>query len=292
MHASIQRLVFALGVVVAPFASASGGGGGECLHGETALELVDGYAWRAADPFEDGKQQVRIALTSVPLDRSKLAGAEDVESAIREQVWDKDGGQVVLTLDAASVVAISAFIPPGTSTSRSGTAFGDLALDRNDDKGIAGTFDVAAESDREVGCRVRFDLAYATAAEAKALAAARGGKPLPPGGGDPGKVFLANVAAMQKGDVPGLLATLNAEQAAKLRADQAKPDFAAMLGMMQAFAPKRIKVVGGRDYGDSAELDLEGSEQDGAATSGTARLVKESGAWKVERTSLKTKSGG
>ena len=265
---------------------------GECRHHGQALNLIDGYAYRAPDEYAEGRMLVHVVLSSVALDRSVLVGAKEIDDAIREQVWDNDGGQVALTIDGNELTSLNAFLPPGTSASRSGTAFGDLSLKRSDDTGVAGTLRFEPEDKGDLGCDVHFDLKYATAADAKAPAAARAGKPLPAGGGDAGKVFQANLAAMRKGDIPGLLATLNAEQAGKLRQDQNKPDFKAMLGMMQAFAPKSLKVTGGRDLGERAELDLEGQDQDGSPTSGMATMVKEGGAWKVERTSLKSTMGG
>ena len=289
MKHALFGMMSALAVAMPAFAA---GNGGECGHGDQVLKIVDGYAYRAPDEYAEGRMLVHVVLASVALDRGKLAGAKEIDDAIRDQVWDNDGGQVALTIDGAEVTSLNAFLPPGTSTSRGGTGFGELSLARNDDTGVAGTFRYVAQSDRELGCDVRFDLAYATAADAKKAATAGAGKPLPAGGGDAGKVFQANLAAMRKGDVAGLLATLNAKQAAELRRDQDKPDFKAILGMMQAFAPKSLKVTGGRDLGERAELDLDGEDQDGSRTTGTATMVREGGAWKVERTSLKSKAGG
>lgn len=290
MNRPLRLLLPAL-VVAMPAMGA--GNAGECRHGDKVLSVSDGYAYRAPDEYAEGRVMLHVVLSSVALDRAKLAGAKEIEDAIREQVWDKDGGQVALTIDGSDVTSLNAFLPPGTSTSRSGTAFGELKLARNDDRGVAGTFRYQPDRDGDLGCDVRFDIAYATAADAKAAStAASAGKPLPAGGGEAGKVFQANLAAMKKGDIPGLFATLNAEEAGKLRKEQNQPDFKAMLGMMQAFAPQSLKVTGGRDFGERAELDLEGKDQDGSSTSGTATMVKEGGAWKVERTNLKSKMGG
>jgi hypothetical protein len=119
-----------------------------------------------------------------------------------------------------------------------------------------------------------------------------GGKPIPAGGGELGKVFQANVAAMQKGDIDAMLATVTKAQAAKFREQQNDPQFAAMLGMMKAFAPKSVTVTGGEDFGDHAELTLVGVEQSGGKSTGTAKMVKEDGQWKVEKTSMSSSSGG
>lgn len=115
-------------------------------------------------------------------------------------------------------------------------------------------------------------------------------KPLPPGGGDAGKVFQANLSAMRAGDVDAMLATVAKAQADKMRVQRKDPQFGAMLEMMKAFAPRTATVTGGRDFGDRAELDIDAIDQSGAKSSGVSRLVKEGGQWKVEKTSMK--SGG
>ena len=123
-----------------------------------------------------------------------------------------------------------------------------------------------------------------------AAASTGASKPLPPGGGDAGQVFQANLAAMRAGDVDAMLATVVKAQADKMRAQRKDPQFGAMLEMMKAFAPRSATVTGGRDFGDRAELDIDAVDQSGAKSSGLSRLVKEDGQWKVEKTSMK--SGG
>ena len=135
-------------------------------------------------------------------------------------------------------------------------------------------------------------LALSAAGTGAVLAAettAPAGKALPAGGGEPGKVFMANHAAMKAGDVDGMLATVVADQAAQMREAQKNPEeFNGMIDMMKAFAPAEITVTGGQDFGDRAELTLVGKHDDGSPTSGVARMAKEGGAWKVEKVSMKS----
>ena len=151
---------------------------------------------------------------------------------------------------------------------------------------------------RTIGLRARavaafvllaFTLAGAALAQDTAPPA---GKALPAGGGEPGKVFMANHAAMKAGDVDGMLATVGADQAAQMREAQQNPEeFNGMIEMMKAFAPAEIAVTGGRDFGDRAELTLTGKHDDGSPTTGVARMAKEGGAWKVEKVSMKSGDG-
>ena len=134
--------------------------------------------------------------------------------------------------------------------------------------------------------------AAGTGAVLAAETAAPAGKALPAGGGEPGKVFMANHAAMKAGDVDGMLATVGADQAAQMREAQQNPEeFNGMIEMMKAFAPAEIAVTGGRDFGDRAELTLTGKHDDGSPTPGVARMAKEGGAWKVEKVSMKSGDG-
>lgn len=134
--------------------------------------------------------------------------------------------------------------------------------------------------------------AAGTGAVLAAETAAPAGKALPAGGGEPGKVFMANHAAMKAGDVDGMLATVVAAQAAQMREARKSPEeFNGMIDMMKAFAPAEITVTGGQDFGDRAELTLAGKHDDGSPTKGVARMAREGGAWKVEKVSMKSGDG-
>lgn len=145
----------------------------------------------------------------------------------------------------------------------------------------------------ELRCKLDFDLAYATTTVVMSAGggvekSAAEGKALPPGGGEPGKIFQANLFAMRSGDFDAMLATVTQAQAAKMRAQKNDPDFAAMLAMMKAFAPTSANVTGGRDFGDRAELVIDAVDQSGAKATGTSTLRREGGQWKVDRTSMKS----
>jgi len=279
--------------------AAIAGGSGNCTYDGKKLNLIDGVIYQRPDPFDSAKKETIVALASLKLDVGQIAAAKDPEDALREQVWKvDDAGQVRITLGDSGVTAIYAFLPPGANISQSGTAFGDLKLTRNDATGAAGHYSLKGKAADDLSCDFNFDLAYAkpgaaaASATAAAAPAAKGGKPIPAGGGELGKVFQANLAAMQKGDIDAMLATVSKEQGDKMREQRKDPQFAAMLGMMKAFAPKSVTVTGGQDFGDHAELTLVGVEQGGEKSTGTAQMVKEDGKWKVQKTSMESKSGG
>jgi len=270
------------------------GGNGTCTYEGKKLTLIDAVAYQRPDHFEPGKMETTVALASVKLDAGKVAASKDPDDAVRDLAGD--GGLVRITLDDSGVTAIYAYLPPGSNISQSGTAFGDLKRSRSDAKGVAGHYTLKGNDDKALSCDFGFDLAYAVpgskGSKASAAAAAPSGKPIPSGGGDAGKVLQANLVAMRKGDIDAMLATVSKERADQMRAQRKDPQFPAMLEMMKAFAPKSLTVTGGQDFGDHAELTLEGVDEGGGKSTGTAQMVKENDKWKVQKTSMLSKSGG
>lgn len=260
---------------------------GSCTKDENTWAFTDGVVYTEPDPFDDKIQQTVVMLTTIPLDKVAIARASDIDDAVREQVWGADGAaRLELNLDKELNATGIHVMHGGGSASTSGTGLGQVVATTNDGKRLAGTF----ENDGFTSCKLSFDLSHgAPAAAAAAAPPAPKGKPLPAGGGEPGKVFLRNLAASQKGDLDGMIATASKEQAEEMRKSKGDPDLVQMLELMKAFVPKSAKVTGGRDFGDRAELDVEGVEQDGSPSTGLVTLVKEGGAWKVEKSSFKSK---
>ena len=115
------------------------------------------------------------------------------------------------------------------------------------------------------------------------------GVALPAGGGEPGKVYLAMHRATLAGDVEAMLKLAKKEKADQMRAARNDPEFPKMLEMIKIFEPAEVRVVSGRADADRAELQIDGKESDGAAMTGTVKLVKEEGAWRIENVSTKSK---
>lgn len=287
-HATFARRALAAGLLLAlaaPLAAADRVSG-SCTYSDTTIAFRDGIVYQEPDPFDENVKLTVVELVNVSLDKAAIARADDKEDAVREQVWEADdGGKVQLEIDASNTVKGLHIATGGSSFSTSGSGIGSMKAGANDATRYAGRF---THEDERMKCDVDFDLAYGSLAAAAAAAPA--GKPLPAGGGEPGKVFLRNLAASQKGDVDGMLATASKAQADEIRAQRNDPEFAAMLELMKAFVPKTAKVVGGRDFGDRAELDVEGTDADGGATKGLVKMVKEADGWKVEKSSFR--SGG
>ncbi|MEO8671789.1 MAG: hypothetical protein ABI411_10780 [Tahibacter sp.] len=107
------------------------------------------------------------------------------------------------------------------------------------------------------------------------------GKPLPAGGGDPGKVYLANLAARQRGDLEGILATESAYQVAQMRSPAHRDEIAVMVEMNAKFAPRSATIRGGREFAERAELEIDEIDSDGRPFHMTAIMTRERGQWKM-----------
>lgn len=267
---------------------------GNCRYDGATIAFSDGIVFKEANRFEAGREDIVVVLTTFALDKAALAGTQQKTAALASQRFANSDGRSVRLRIAEGKAAGVDYHGDGTSVSLSGGDVGKLVLQTSDAQRVVARFTLEDDDKDDLQCALNFDLAYAAAAApaAKAGATASGaaGKALPPGGGEPGRVFQANVAAMQKGDVDGMLATVSKAQADKMRAQRSDPKFAAMLEMMKSFAPKSATVTGGQDFGDRAELTIEAVDQSGAKSSGTSRLIKEGGQWKVEKTSMKSSS--
>lgn len=280
-----------LGLVALP--AAAGDTGGTCQYKGKEYKFIDGVYFTAPDAFDATKKERVLAFTTIALDKVAIGRAkdDDKDDAIREQAWEVDGaGRVQLSLNDDDEVSSMQFNSDGTSLSQSGTAIGILALTMKTADGVSGTFKLEGDDD-DLGCNLHFELAAGdiTAAVAAAPPVPKG-KLLPAGGGEIGKVYMANFNAMRKGDIDALMATAAADTRKQMEAARKEPDFPAMLEMMKAFAPTKIKITGGQDFGNTAELTLEGTDESGTKSTGIAQMAKEGGAWKVVKTSMK--SGG
>ena len=109
---------------------------------------------------------------------------------------------------------------------------------------------------------------------------------LPAGGGDPGKAYAAYLKLLANGDMKGVLAGVSAARSKQASAD---PDFKKLFPLLQAMQPKEIKITSGAVDGNNATLIATGKDGD-TVSHGTVTLVKEAGAWKVEKEDWKSQS--
>jgi hypothetical protein len=265
---------------------------GSCTYKGQKLAFVDGHARRAPDMFDENELLPTLWFVTVAFDPAPLAAAsaKDNDDAVTRQVFDHDSAELTLRLDAAGKVveALQLYVPPGSNRSLSSNEVGELKLSGGIAARAAGRFKL---DDDELHCDLNFDLPMGGAGPgAKPAAKPKpAGQPLPAGGGEPGKVYMAMHRATLAGDVEAMLALAEKAKADEMRKSQGQPEFPQMLAMVRAFEPAEVRVTGGRIDGDHAELDIVGKDSDGAAMTGTVKLSKEAGSWKIGNVSTNSK---
>jgi len=108
------------------------------------------------------------------------------------------------------------------------------------------------------------------------------GKPLPSDGGDPGKAYRAYLKTIQGGNIAQIRGAVSAARSKQVT----DKDMKEMIPMLQAMAPKNLRITGGAMDGDHATL-LATSQDGGETMHGTITMLKEGGGWKVEQESWK-----
>jgi hypothetical protein len=111
---------------------------------------------------------------------------------------------------------------------------------------------------------------------------ARKGTPLPAGGGDPAKAYVAYRKAMKSGDLAALKKLIVPEMTAQMD----DPDFKKMFPMMQAMQAKSITITGGVVDGSTATLDVK--DNDDKNSLGTVTMVKMGNVWVLKQESWKS----
>jgi hypothetical protein len=207
---------------------------------------------------------------------------------LTEHSFDKDSTSLELRLDKAGAVVemLQLYVPPGTSQSMSSNEVGKLTLKAPLKARATGSWSLA---DDDLECNLSFDLAMGATGPA-AAPPKPWGTVLPAGGGEPGKVYMAMHRATLAGDVDAMLRMATKERAAEMQKARKEPEFAGMLEMIKAFEPAEVQVVSGQADARRAELQIAGKDSDGGSMTGTAKLVMEGGAWKIEKVETKSKS--
>ena len=245
-----------------------------------AIVLSDPYAYRMPDPFDKGKQITRIVFADRPIDAAALKDARDRDDAVDDLL--RGATRVDLNIGADGSVQNVNTRVGDTSGSQSGSGWYTLTLKRNDDVRVEGTFRSNDEADKQGGRY--YDLAFALDLPgAPDLGAA-----LPPGGGEQGKVYLAYLVALKKGDVDALAKFMTKARSDELLAHRNDKDFRMMFGFIQGQALRDARFVKGNAKGDTATLEYAGKDGDGNATTSTVSMVREGGAWKIGKESTST----
>ena len=272
---------------------------GHCTYEGNKHPLVDGVAW-IVPPDEDDEPEdwdgdgepdlppppdTLLAFATFKLDAGAIQRAADREDALRDQSFAQDdSAKLQLTLGPEAMITSQyLWISPGMNLSYSSNEVGKLEAKVAGKGRITGNYKYTDDDAEGPVCDVTFDL---TVLGPQSAAPPMPGTPLPAGGGEPGKAYLALNKAMLAGDMDTLATLLPPEQVAEMRKAQGTPEFAAQLAFLQAMTPSTVRIKGGRIDGDKAWLEFD-AEEGGTPRSGTVEMSKVGGRWKVDKESTR-----
>ena len=137
-------------------------------------------------------------------------------------------------------------------------------------------------TNRRLGRVVRTIAAGVAALVTLGAAATAQAQALPAGGGEPGKVYMEQQRAIKAKDIPALKKVMSAARVKEMD----DPKFKEMLDMVAEMMATDVKVTGGTQTGDTATLHATG-KMGTEPQKGEISMVKEAGAWKVDKESWK-----
>lgn len=245
------------------------------VNGKTS-KLAYAYATAAPGFFDKTKEDISVILSDAPLDEK---GLEDQF----ERIHLADAGKLhamEITFDASGKAISTSFRHNGfKKASPSGVSSEDVFEKKTfDGKSVEGRFRSATPHEF-FGETYAFDVSFKADIVRKA-------KPVPPTAAETSaalktpqaKVYGDFLRAVQKEDLEALRKLFTKEQAKNLDS----PDAKKMVGMVKMMSATEIRVLKVVEKGDTAELTVTG-KQDGSVANGVVHMVKEGGAWKVQR---------
>ena len=243
--------------------------------GEEAIEPRHGTALQ----LRRGASELTttILLSELPADAAAAVTALDPLTALMNQPGLRDANFITLSVARNGTVTMNATFSDGM---RQYVALsGDVSAEwteRSDTRLAGRVFTPAPIATRDSGSYsldVRFDVS---------VVQRKGGTPLASDGGEPGRVLVALLEALDAGDFEAIRSHVNEELAADFDASYNTPE-ENLESARQRFSgalPKRLgELRGGIDYGDEAIVELSGQVYEDMQGLFRVRLVQRDGRW-------------
>ena len=271
---------FGFGLALLGFAlvaSATDRGSGHFRKGEMRLEVKHVIA--VANEEDDGGDRTFVYLSDIPLDAEKIAAAFHASTAAEAQMGDGSAGYVRICIDAEGGECGLYFSHNQPNASFNSSGYGVFKLATAPAGRIAGRWTLAEPGDF-FGETYDFDLQFDTAVNPPP------GKPLPAGGGEPGKAYVAWTTAVAQGDLPVLRDLAGHDYDAwRIKSDD-QDDVKSAIKDLRDGTPLAPKILGGRIDGDSAVLWVEGKDRDDILRRGRVQLQRADQAWRFMEADL------
>jgi hypothetical protein len=265
-------------------ADAAGKASGYFRLDKTRSEFSNACAFRLPDPSGATPGITHVVLSDKPLDCEAADRTFDPVEAAKAQVRPQKPAFVTFTVPAGPKVDR---IDGGweSTAPEDGFSFGGqgtVAVKVNTAERVTGRYFLDKPSDF-FDKTFQFDFTW----DAAVLAGSLSGTALPAGGGEIGAAYQKYVAAIAKGDLAAVRATVTAAKAADvptLRGAEAKK----LIELMQIFELKTATVTGGLQRDDAAALNVKGVGYDKLPGDGRVLMRREGGVWKVEKVIMKS----
>ena len=261
-------------------ASAADTGSGHFRMADNGLKVDHVIAVRREEHLDPADDDIVVYMSDHPLDAAKVAAAFYPYDAASEQLGERSGGTIrlCLTADGRECGLYYRRRDPDDSFNTSG--YGELKIDVQTNARIAGRW-VLTEPEDFFGKTYDFDLRF------DAAIAQPPGTPLPAGGGDAGIAYRAYAAAVSKGDIVALRASMGDDARWRLP-DNDDERIKETLRDLRDEQPQQPKILRGRLNGDEAVIWVEGVDRDDIKRRGRVRMVREGNAWRVGERDLES----
>jgi hypothetical protein len=244
--------------------------------GKATFQISNAVAYQK-DGKDPKKPVTMVILADFKIDQPALIDAIDPANALMTQVAKNQGGNfVMLTLASPDRCGVWAFLDTGkqidlgdtfpTKTTTSATR-------------VAGQCSTSKPEKTLFGDAYEFHLSYDVPLTAIAKAS-----PVPAGGGEPGSALIALIKAIQAADWDAAHLHLREEEVPKTA-----PKPSEMKEYFDGLAlnyPKSAAVTSGVIKGDQAQLEIEGTNNEGKKIKGEFLMKKVAGNWRVVDQSL------
>jgi hypothetical protein len=284
MKKTALLILAALIVTVVGYGSDAGTANGTMTVGGKKTTLKYAVARNTPNHLEEGKTDIAVLLSNVPVTVEQFADIGEMMKL--SDSGNLTGVEVEITPDK-KIISGQLYSPEFHLQGNSFSAVGmhDFKPTTFTKTALAGKLSTSHDSDfNKVSFSYSATFNAAVQAPKAAAAPKLKGTPLPAGGGDIGKAYLAFTRSTAAGDMNAVRNGVSAERAAQMNT----PDFKEMFPLIQAMEPKDIKVTGGAVDGDTATLIATGTT-DGDKANGTISMVREGGKWKVAKESWSSK---
>ncbi|MEA2162309.1 MAG: hypothetical protein QOK37_436 [Thermoanaerobaculia bacterium] len=286
MHRFRSFLGFLLIAVSLPMLAASGSVNGSLTANGKTFALKHAYAQTRKSPFDKAKSVVELIVTDQEL--SPAAASDSIELM---QAQDKQqlSGFTATFDDSKQIISATVFSPAFKKMKQfSGVGMQKAVLTAMTSTRVAGSVSMAKPDDffdEHYQYNATFDLPIGKPAGPPPPPTLKG-TPLPAGGGEPGKAYTVYLKNLTAGDMKSFLGGVSAARAKEASSD---PDFKKLFPLLQAMQPTGLKITGGAIDGNNATLLATGKDGDNISR-GTITMVRENGAWKVEKEEWKSRS--